>query len=190
MNGSCCAWLDDYLEESLPGESVEVLVRHLNDCPECRRAVEEQQHMEVLLRRAVMQDSPTPPRLVEAASEWKCLSSESVQRRRWRSGLLAWLQPCCWGWERLSGGIGQLCRLKGRMKTAVADVSPTLVAENIPPRSRVYVTATSPKGVDVVQLPSSTPNVSIFWLFPNRQVASETESSEPKSFENSNRGGL
>jgi anti-sigma factor RsiW len=182
MNASACSRLDDYLDGGLSAGEREEFVAHLPDCEPCRRAVEEQEHLNRLLARATTEHWPVPAGLLDrverrARSSWR-------RRVAWAAGVgVAAAIGCGVVWLAVSPRRPVVDSPAPSLVEAPRPPTPTAAP---PPQARV--TFGSPDDVIAVPMRSANPAVTIIWVYPVANVpsqAAETPASIPEDLERS-----
>src|SRR5438270_13502249 len=88
MAGSDCRYLASYLEDGLTADELHVFTDHLEHCPGCRQATDEQRRLDQLLERASLQDTSMPAGLVDRL-ERRLRKAQRRRRVAWVIGLTA-----------------------------------------------------------------------------------------------------
>ncbi len=156
---SPCQLLDDYLAHDLIGDEHTRFVAHLPDCPECRRAVREQQRLDDLLMEATAELEPVPAGLTGRIER----RLRAARRRRVAAALTALVAAVAGLW------------LFGRPAPRMDDPRPPLAqVPSEPPRpaARVRVTFPARANLLAVPVPTDSPNVTALLVYPSRRPAS------------------
>jgi anti-sigma factor RsiW len=175
MSIPSCACLDRYLGNDLSGLEREAFQSHLEGCPQCRQAAEEQERLNQLLLRATTQLNPFPAFLRERVEQ----RLRSARRRQLLRGIAAFAAV-------LLVALG-LAAWQLTYRYA-ADISPALpsagASQPAPPpghdpRSQVQVTFPPRVEVIAVPLPTASPNVTLIWLYPTEATTMPAPASAP-----------
>src|SRR5207244_2547418 len=124
---------------------------HLADCPDCARAVRDQERLDALLAEAVDRLDPVPAGLAERIRRRRRLA-----RRRRVAAAAAVLA--------VAAGVAWLLMPTDRPPTPLASVQPAADAPQ--PAERVRVTFPAGSNVIAVPVPAESPNVTVIWVYP------------------------
>jgi anti-sigma factor RsiW len=155
--------LTDYLDGQLSPEGRAAFARHLDQCPACRLARDEQRGVDDLLRRAAAQDAPVPADLVGRIER-----RLRAMRRRRAAGCAAGLAAAVLAGVGLSAWLG---RPTASTDPATAPTTPVEPREAVGRPPVVDVTVTSPAGIVAVPVRSRNSAVTILWVYPIRDAA-------------------
>src|SRR5437763_13449563 len=157
-----CGRLGDYLARDLGGDELARFTTHLQDCPDCRRAVGEHERLTDLLSAATIRLEPAPAGLVAGVGR------RLRAARRRRVALIA---------ASIAVAAATLWQFRYRPtrpsepEPARAEVRPARPATPAPrPDALVRVTFPADAHVIVVPEPIETPNVTFLWVYPGRRV--------------------
>jgi ferric-dicitrate binding protein FerR (iron transport regulator) len=160
MTAPLCQWLDDYLARDLGGADHARFVAHLPECPECRRAVDDNERLVALLAQAA-ESEPIPTGLTERVAR-----RLRVARRRRRAAMAAAALVTA----VIAGML--LHRPAPRPSepaTSVADVRPA--TSDTRPTSPVRVTFPPSAHVSAVPVRTESPNVTFLWVFRDTDLS-------------------
>jgi hypothetical protein len=156
MERHACSALDDYLADDLGEDDRALFVEHLAACADCRRAVDEQQRLSVLLATATARLDHVPAGLFGRVEGrlW------SVRRRRMTGVALA-----------IAASVAALWLLGRRVEPDMPSrVSPPLagVSGSTEPLGPPHVRVTFPAAARLSAVPVETdsPNVTVYWVIP------------------------
>jgi anti-sigma factor RsiW len=155
MQESACLLLDDYLAHDLTGENRARFVAHLPTCPDCDRAVREQERLSALLREAAALDR-VPARLLDRVER----RARITRQRRMTVAALA-----------VAATITGIWLVKPRIEPdAPATRGPTLAGGSgsvspVEPASHVRVSFPVDAHLSAVPIKSESANVTVFWVF-------------------------
>jgi anti-sigma factor RsiW len=155
---SPCENLDGYLGRWLREPELLAFVAHLESCPRCRQAVNEQREVDRLLKQAAASDGRMPPEFVNRIEE----RLVRARRRRvvFRAAALA-------AGVLLALGVSVWMLRKPGATHDVAQAPP--VEHPVPapaPRVATRVVLSPSTGLTAVPIRSNNPDVTIVWLFP------------------------
>lgn len=182
MKTAQCQNLDDYLAACLSDDEAARFEAHLAHCPACREEIADQRGIDRLLARGAAQRAPTPPSLVDRI-EGRIRSLRRRRAVRWGLGASAavavvlavgvWLVPqddgAALGPER-PPERGSVAETPVESEPDGHEVaSPAQPPSAQPPfdnEPRVRVSLADPLEAILVPIETSSPNVSIVWIYP------------------------
>jgi anti-sigma factor RsiW len=156
-----------YLEDGLSADERQAFALHLEQCPDCRRQLDQQRRIDHLLRQGAGDDVPVPPGLTVRVER----RLRAARRRRlavWAGALAA----------AVLLAVGVSAWLMRPVPTpeplpapATVKVEPPPAPPQVPHRLVAEVTITPAQGLVAVPVPTRDPSVTILWVFPDRQAA-------------------
>jgi anti-sigma factor RsiW len=162
MNRSLCEQLDDYLLGWLTPDESATFVRHLADCPACRREQSLQRAIDARLAIAHEALDAIPSGLVERT----CMEIRAARRRRtlqWTAGLAA---AAAVAMAVVSAHIWpqNFAQPDERHVAATTPAAPSGENEQLAVSTRV--TLTDPSAGIAVEHKTRDPKISIVWIYP------------------------
>lgn len=181
MNPYPCQFLDDYLAHDLAGEEQTRFTAHLADCPQCSRAVADQERLEGLLVEATARMEPVPPGLVRQIES----RLRSTSRRRLAGAVAALLSTAAIIWLLVHRPTPPA---EPEVTQKVAGFTP--VAPEAP-RSAASVRVTFPTGnVLAIKEKAESENVTLIRVYPGLRPAPQTASHPDSSVRTLERNDL
>lgn len=172
MDVSECDRLDDYLAGGLREEERAGFQAHLAGCPACRREIEQQREVHLLLARATRQLEPAPAPLIDRI-EGQVRRSDRRRAVRWSLGLSAAAAVVLALWIGFATGqFGPrpepppVVQQPRQPPIDQARQVPLAVDQMPQTETPVRVTAADPSRAILRPVPTQTPNVSIVWVYP------------------------
>ena len=155
MPGPMCSLLDDYLARDLMGDDRAGVVAHLHSCAECRRNIQEQERLNVMLTEATVRLDRIPPELFDQVER----RVRITRRRRTMATALAVAATIAGIWLVSHRGEPEAAH---QLNVTVAGTSGS---EEFRP-AHVRVAFPRERNLLAVPVESQSSNVSVFWVFP------------------------
>jgi hypothetical protein len=163
MSASPCDAIDGYLGKWLTEPERAAFAAHLEECPQCQKALGEQQVITRLLAMALTSEAPVPAGLSERIEK----RMRSVRRRR-LAGQLAALAALL----ALVCGVALWLRRPAHPESKATRpdiaVAPPQVpqANDTPPRAPVEVAFHGSSHVLALPIETHSPAITIIWVYP------------------------
>jgi hypothetical protein len=150
-----CSLLDDYFARDLMGDDRAGFVAHLQSCAECRRNIQEQERLNVMLTEATVRLDRVPTGLLDQVDRRVCIT----RRRRTMATALAVAATIAGIWLVSHRGEPDVAR---KVNVPLAGTSGS--GEFRP--AHVRIAFPRERNLFAVPVESESPNVTVFWVFP------------------------
>lgn len=162
MTETSCEFLDDFLDDDLPSDQKSLFLAHLDDCEECRSAIQDWKSLRRALKQAAVEGASPSDALLQRIRP--PVKGARIVNRRARSkqfaSFVAIVVLLVIGrWFALNEPRQEAVQQTNDAITTVGEVPPAIAVQPV-------VTVTSPDDVIGVPIDVGDPNVIVVWVYP------------------------